>query len=150
VVVIVLDVELSIETDPSARDVEALAEGLSQHALPFTGARGFQPLAVFARDGEGQLVGGASGLVNRTWLHVSLLWVPESLRHQGLGSRLLGVIEAAAVARGCIHAHLDTSSCQARPFYEHHGYAVFAVLEDYPPGERRIFLSKRLGREPAR
>jgi hypothetical protein len=33
---------------------------------------------------------------------------------------------------------------QARPFYERHGYAVFATQEDNPPGHARHFLEKRL------
>ena len=65
-------------------------------------------------------------------------------RHQGLGSRLLTTIEAAALERGCSQAHLHTFSYQARPFYERHGYRLFATLEDYPPGQQRYFLRKTL------
>ena len=138
------DIELSVETSPAARDIEALGKGLTEHALPYTGRPGFQPLAVFARDPNGTLLGGAYGLVNWTWLHVSLLWISSELRHQGLGSRLLAAIEAAGVERGCTEAHLDTFSYQARPFYERHGYRLFATLEDYPPGHERLFLRKSL------
>ena len=138
------DIELVVETQPAARDIEALGKGLTEHALPYTGRPGFQPLAVFARDANGTLLGGAYGLVNWTWLHVSLLWVSAEMRHQGLGSRLLAAIEAAGAERGCKEAHLDTFSYQARPFYERHGYRLFATLEDYPPGHRRMFLRKSL------
>lgn len=138
------EIQLSVEMEPSATDLAALGKGLTEHALPFTGVPGFRPLAVFARDADGNLVGGASGLLNWTWLHVALLWVSAEHRDQGLGSRLLGAIEAAAAERGCTRAHLDTFSYQAKPFYERHGYRVFAVLHDYPPGHQRIFLNKRL------
>jgi len=138
------DLALTVETAPDPRDVHALAQGLTEHALPVTGRPGFQPLAVFARDRDGVLVGGMSGQVNWTWLHIGLVWVAAAQRHRGLGSRLLASIEAAAVERGCRHAHLDTFSYQARPFYERHGYRVFATLEDYPPGHRRFFLQKAL------
>ena len=139
------DVQLSIETRPQVRDVEALSEGLTEHALPTTGRPGFQPLAVFARDAGGALVGGAHGQVNWNWLFVSLLWVSAAHRHGGLGSKILGALEGAARERGCANAHLDTFSYQARPFYERHGYTVFAVLDDYPSGHQRIFLRKSLG-----
>jgi GNAT superfamily N-acetyltransferase len=138
------ELEFSIETSPADGDVEALARGLTEHALPITGAAGFQPLAVFARDESGALVGGAHGQVNWTWLHVGLLWVAAGRRHQGLGSRLLGTIEAAAARRGCRAVHLDTFSYQARPFYERHGYVLFATLDEYPPGHQRHFLRKSL------
>jgi GNAT superfamily N-acetyltransferase len=137
-------VTLTVETEPSDRDVAALANGLTEHALPTTGRAGFAPLAVFARDAEGALVGGVSGTVNWNWLHVSLFWISAAERHGGLGSRLLAAIEAAAIERGCAHAHLDTFSYQARPFYERHGYTLFATLPDYPPGQSRYFLRKDL------
>ena len=139
------DLTLTVETAPDPKDVEALGRGLTEHALPYTRRAGFKPLAVFARDGKGTLVGGVQGYVNWTWLHVSLFWISAEARRQRLGSSLLKAIEAAAIERGCTHAHLDTFSYQARPFYERHGYALFATLEDYPPGHQRFFLRKTLG-----
>ena len=138
------DVQLTIETEPSPGDIEALGDGLGEHALPFTGSAGFHPLTVLARDRDGTLVGGVHGQINWTWLHISLFWVSAELRRRGFGSRLLRAIEDAAVARGCLRAHLDTFSYQARPFYERHGYTVFATLEEYPPGHRRLFMQKTL------
>lgn len=81
--------------------------------------------------------------------HLAILWVAPGFRRRGLGARLLAAIESAALDRGCTRAHLDTFSYQAKPFYERHGYAVFAVLDDYPPGHERIFLRKTLGHETA-
>jgi GNAT superfamily N-acetyltransferase len=138
------EVKLSVEAEPDPRVIEALAQGLTEHALPVTRVRGFRPLAVLARDRGGALVGGVSGLVNWNWLHIALFWVAPDRRRAGLGSRLLAAIEKAAAERGCAHAHLDTFSYQARPFYERHGYAVFATLEEYPPGQKRYFLRKAL------
>jgi len=138
------DLVLTVETDPVAADVTALAAGLTEHSLPITGARGFLPVAVFARDAAGYLVGGVQGQINWNWLHVALLWVAAERRHGGLGSKLLATVERAGAERGCRWAHLDTFSYQARPFYERHGYEVFATLDDYPPGHQRFYLKKRL------
>lgn len=52
------------------------------------------------------------------------------------------IFAIAASDRGCTRAHVDTFSYQAKPFYERHGYEVFAVLDDDPPGHERIFLRK--------
>jgi GNAT superfamily N-acetyltransferase len=138
------ELAFSVETSPAERDVEALARGLTEHALPVTGSPGFQPLSVFARDRDGALVAGVHGQVNWSWLHIALFWVSADRRRQGLGSRLLTAIETAAVERGCSQAHLDTFSYQARPFYERQGYRLFATLENYPPGQQRFFLRKTL------
>ncbi len=143
------DVALEVTTDPRPEEVEALGRGLDEHARPVVDRPGFRPLAVFARDG-GRLVGGVSAMLNWNWVDIKLVWVEEGRRHTGLGSRLLQAIEDAARERGARHAHLDTFSYQARPFYERHGYRVFASLDDYPPGHQRHFLRKDLDRDGAR
>lgn len=138
------DLTLELDGEPKPEDVAALGRGLHEHALPLTGTRGFNPLAVFARDPSGEIVGGVYAHVNWTWLSVNLLWVAAGRRGTGLGSHLLASIEEAGRERGCLSAHLDTFSYQARPFYERQGYTVFASLPDYPPGHTRWFLRKRL------
>ena len=135
---------IGIETEVSAEDRRLIEEGLTRHALPTTRVPGFRPIAVLARDQQAALVAGAVGTTSWNWLHIGLLWVSESLRHTGLGSRLISEIEHAAAQRGCTRAHLDTFSYQARPFYERHGYRVFGTLEDYPPGHQRFFMEKEL------
>jgi GNAT superfamily N-acetyltransferase len=140
----VTDLAWSIESSPAGDDVRALSDGLTEHALPVTGRPGFQPIGVFARAADGRVVAGVYGLTNWNWLDISLVWVSPELRRHGTGRRLITAIEDAARARGCTHAHLDTFSYQARPFYEKLGYEVFAALEDYPPGHQRFFLRKRL------
>ena len=76
---------------------------------------------------------------------VDCLWLPEDLRKGGLGGRsVLGAAEREAWARGCRRARLFTYSFQARGFYERHGYTVFGVLEDYPPGHSQIWMRKDL------
>jgi hypothetical protein len=66
--------------------------------------------------------------------------------HTGRAARV--EIEDVGRARGCTHAHLDTFSYQARPFYEHHGYELFATLDEYPPGQQRFFMRKSLAGAP--
>ena len=139
------DYTISVETTVTAEDRRVISNGLTQHALPITLAPGFEPLAVFARDRDRTILAGVIGTVNWNWLHVNLVWVSETLRRTGLGRRLMAEIECVAVERGCTHAHLDTFSYQARPFYERLGYRVFGVLDDYPPGQKRFFMEKRLG-----
>jgi GNAT superfamily N-acetyltransferase len=139
-----MDLVVSVDATPSPRDVAVLEAGLTAHALPITNRPGFRPLAVFARDAAGCVVGGARGTTNWNWLHIGLLWVSDAERGQGLGRRLMSAIEDAGRARGCTRVHLDTFSYQARPFYEKLGYEIFATLDDYPPGHQRFFMRKTL------
>lgn len=54
------------------------------------------------------------------------------------------MIESEAAKLGCKYAHLDTYSFEARPFYEKHGYTLFATLGNYPEGHSKHFLKKTL------
>jgi len=76
------------------------------------------------------------------WLFVEALWVGEALRGRGIGRALMAGAEDFARAKDCHSAWLDTF--QAVGFYTRLGYERFGVLEDYPPGQSRHFLRKRL------
>ena len=112
----------------------------------------YAPIAVLARDKGGALLGGLIGSTSYGWLLIKMLWVTEAARGCGLGTRLMATAEAAALARGCHGAWLDTSSGRARGFYEGLGYQPFGALEnavgEHPEGHRRSFLRKRLNPRP--
>lgn len=103
-------------------------------------------LVVTVADEIGVVLGGLWGYTNFGWLFVQLLVVPEPLRGQGFGRKLMVAAEEEAFARGCRDAWLDTHTFQARGFYEKLGYETFGELENYPPGFARVFLRKRLTR----
>ena len=99
--------------------------------------------ALRLNDADGALVGGLSGRMAWDWLFVAALWVHRDRRGQGAGRALLAAAESHAAAAGCHSVWLDTF--QAREFYEKLGYTVFGALEDYPKGQTRCFMRKRLG-----
>jgi GNAT superfamily N-acetyltransferase len=92
----------------------------------------------------GHVEGGLTARIGFGWMFVELLFVPERLRRQGTGRALMEQAEAVAREKGCIGIYLDTFSFQAPGFYQRLGYAVFGEITDYPPGQCRFFLSKRL------
>ncbi|TCZ56740.1 GNAT family N-acetyltransferase [Roseicella aquatilis] len=98
--------------------------------------------ALRLEDAAGALAGGFCGSMAWDWLFVEALWVAAAQRGTGAGRALLAAAERQAVAAGCHSAWLDTF--QARGFYEALGYAVFGQLGDYPAGQTRWFLRKRL------
>jgi ribosomal protein S18 acetylase RimI-like enzyme len=110
---------------------------IKAHIIPYE-------IYVFMRDRQNKVVGGAVGYTFGDWLHVNLLWVDESFRNRGCGTKLLKMIENESVRIGCRHVDLDTLSFQARPFYEKQGYTLFATLDNYPEGHRKYFLKKDL------
>ena len=75
---------------------------------------------------------------------VSILWVDEAYRKQGLGSRMLCEVEREVKENGCTIIQLDTFDWQAREFYEKNGYSVFGILEDCPKGHCRYYMMKSI------
>ncbi len=140
---------LKSEVHPSEADVRTVREGL----LAFNvGQVGRDPqsasVSLFLRNRSGQVVGGLLGGWRWGWLYIDKLWVQDTYRKRGGGSRLLQAAEAEAVAAGCRDAVLETFSFQARGFYERHGYHIYATLEGFPPGYRQLFFHKQLSIEP--
>ncbi len=135
---------ITLENEPAEEDILAVREGLHTFNCLNASDDDHQSLVLLLRAEDGTLLGGLLGDTYWGWLHVGILWLEENVRRQGHGSRLLAAAEREALRRGCHHAHLDTMSFQALPFYEKHGYSAWGVLKDMPRGHSRIFLSKPL------
>jgi ribosomal protein S18 acetylase RimI-like enzyme len=129
------------DTPPEDR-LLAVDAGLERHnhaAAPLAHVR---PLAAFATDDSGTVVGGAVG---RTWgkcCELLQLWVAPEHRSRGVGSRLLLDFEARARARGCGVFYLTTLSFQAPEFYRRHGYDVLARIAGYPEGIVKFLMHR--------
>jgi len=101
-------------------------------------------LAGCIRSDSGEIVAGFSG---HTWggcCELSLVWVHEWHRGQGLGTLLLRSAEAEALARGCKRVVLATHSFQAPGFYERLGYERKYTIEGRPEGHADIIYVKVL------
>ncbi len=135
---------LTITSEPEASHEErsVIGDAVDNHNIRVTGDSAYFPVNLFLRDEDGVIRGGVLADLWGGWLHVRFLWVEEGLRQQGYGSQLLTTAEAEAKAKGARHAHIETFSFQARPFYERHGYRVFGELNDYPPGHDYYYLRK--------
>jgi len=135
--------KIRVEDQPSDEDVRTLIRNLVHYNDSQAEKENWQPLVIFVRDDQGQIVGGLNGYTHWGWLFIQHLWVAETRRGKEYGRELMQQAEQEALKRGCRHAHLDTFSFQALGFYQKLGYQIFGVLEDYPAGHTRYFLQKR-------
>jgi len=136
--------EPKLETilDPPDEVTRAIRDGLGAYNARILGDQDWCRVAIVVRSDEGQVLGGLLGSVSWDWLHVSHLWLDESVRGRDIGSELLRRAEALAVARGVTHAYLETTSFQALEFYLKNGYKVFGRLEGRPRGHTYYYLKK--------
>ena len=136
--------ELQIDNEVTAADEVRVVRGLLAFNEARIGPADERPVKFVARDSGGAVAGGILGHTRWRWMYIAKLWVDESARGQGLGTRLMEAAEDLARSRGCTDVSLDTFDHQARPFYEKLGYELFGTLEGYPPGSRQYYLRKRL------
>lgn len=119
----------SVTAEPSLADVAIIEEALIAYNVAKARPYDRRPLHVFLRDADGRTIGGLTGETNWDWLYVDCFWLPDDLRGEGWGAKLLDAAENAARARGCRHVRLFSYSFQAPAFYEKRGYKAFGVLE---------------------
>ena len=129
---------------PCESEINFIRSELEGFNRNIVGADGHTPLNIVEYDVDGNVIGGILGGTYWGWMYVDILWVHESHRRKGIGSKLLSEAEKEALDRGCHHVHLDTMSWQAPEFYKKHGYGVIGVLPDIPSGNQKILLMKAL------
>ena len=134
----------AVTDQPSPDDVAFIEDELVAYNVARARPYDRRPLPVFLRDAKGRTIGGITGETNWDSLYVDCFWLPDDVRGEGWGARLLAAAEDEARKRGCRHVRLFSFSFQAPGFYEKLGYRTFGVLEDYPPGQAQVWLRKDL------
>jgi ribosomal protein S18 acetylase RimI-like enzyme len=135
---------LTVETDPSLEDIRFLEDGLIDFNIQTTGITDGSFIGIFLRGDDGSRAGGLYGWVWGSTCYVRYLFVAESLREQGQGTRLMRAVEVEARARNCRQIALETHSFQAPGFYRKLGFEVIGRVEGYPLGHQYLTLVKRL------
>jgi GNAT superfamily N-acetyltransferase len=135
---------LQIEEHPNDDDLRQLVDGVRSYNRALTGQERPRAVAAILRDEEGNIVGGAYGELWGASVHIAAMWVAEEHRGKRYGSALLTSVEEYAAKHAHLLSYLETTSFQARPFYERLGYTVFGELPGIAPGCTLFFLRKDL------
>jgi len=139
------DPVLTLTDQPTENDEQVVERGLADFNAAKTGYRDWRPLAAPVRDPDtGQPLGGIIGRTSYGLLFINLVYLPETLRGQDIGSRLMRMMEDEGIRRGCVSAMLFTTTWQAPGFYERNGWREFGRITCDPPGSARVFMTKTL------
>ncbi|HFF5914925.1 TPA: GNAT family N-acetyltransferase [Legionella pneumophila] len=96
------------------------------------------------KDADEVIAGICSEVYTWNIVYISVFFVEEKYRDQGLGAILLKKVEEEAKRLGVTLIHLDTFDFQAKDFYLKHGYEVFGILDDCPKDHKRYYMKKVL------
>ncbi|MBW8779504.1 MAG: GNAT family N-acetyltransferase [Burkholderiales bacterium] len=138
---------LTVHDDDGLPEVSLVEAGLDATNAAVAALCNVRPLVVFARVQAEAVVGGALG---RTWgecCELRQLWVADSHRRCGLGTRLVREFERTARRRGCRLLYLETFSFQAKPFYAKIGYQVAAEIKGFEDGIIKYLMIRDLQSE---
>ena len=135
---------LQFAEHPEPEELLQIVNGVRKYNRDVAGRERPRAVACFLRDEDGRIVGGAHGDLWGSSVHIAAMWVSESHRGKGHGSALLTAVESYAASQGHLLAYLETTSFQARPFYEGLGYRVFGELPGIAEGCTMFFLRKDL------
>jgi len=135
---------LQLDENPSEDEPRQVVDGVRAFNRAAVGRERPRPVASFLRDTDGRIVGGVHGELWGTSVHIAAVWVAEGYRGKGHGSALLRAVEEYSAGRGHSLAYVETTSFQARPFYESLGYRVFGELPGIAEGCTMFFLKKDL------
>lgn len=140
---------ITTTTKPSHADAQRISQGIidfnRNHVPNLERIKQEVKFFTFARDVNEKVVGGIRATCFWNTLHIELLWLAEDYRGKGMGRQLMEAAEQFAQANNCEKAFVETTSWQARPFYEKLGYEHLATLNDRPKGHATHYLSKDLG-----
>ena len=141
-----LDWQICDEITEQQRD--AIVEGVLTHGRTQAHDGNAQPLACLVHK-AGRLVAGGVGRTEYQRLFVTHLWVAESLRRRGIGTRILLELEAEAARRGCAGSMIETLDERVASLYQRLGYVPVTVVAGYVgPFNRHIMLKPRITVSP--
>lgn len=137
-----MTLKLSFLENPDPDDVQILTNGIKTFAKQQRGFESLDFFACFIRDADNSIVGGCSGGTLYGGLHVDNLWVSESIRHQGWGTKLMQAALRYGNEKGCVFATVNTMDWEAIEFYKKLGFKLEFERHGFQKNSIFYFLRK--------
>ena len=131
-------------SDPNPNDVQWLCDGIMGNAQYIKGHSPVEFFGFFLRDDQGSLHGGLNGDILYGGMYISQLFIEDSLRSQGYGSKLMQKAEALAKEKNCNFVSVNTMDFEALEFYKKHGFYIEFSRNGYDKNSVFHFLRKNI------
>lgn len=118
----------------------------SRHALDLASLKQPNVLFAVARDGARVALGCGAIVLGPEFGELKRMYVSPRCRGQGVGKRLIALLESQAAERGCTLLKLETGPYQpeALGLYERCGYERRGPFGTYTDDPLSVFMQKRL------
>ena len=139
------------ERDMTSLELERMKAGFDEHTIDIgVVPQGNQRFGFVAMNGE-KFIGCISGLAYKNgeqfngWCYLTDLFVEKEYRLQGIGTKLLQLLEKKLLQQGINKIWTWTAGYEAPKFYKKLGYEVFVEMENwYSSGDSQVGLRKKL------
>lgn len=129
---------------PKLKDYKVLSDGMLSYHDKKGHRRTSEIINIFLKDTNKKVHGGIVVTVLWNGMEINSLWVEESLRGQGFGSKLVELAEKEGKLRGCTISYTNTFTWQSPEFYKKLGYKEFGKIDNFPPGSTLSYFFKNL------
>ncbi len=116
--------EISFEKNPHSSDIQVIGDGITAYAKKKKAFNPWDCFAFFIRDQEHRIMGGCNGNTLYGCLYIDQLWVSETIRNKGWGTKLINVALDYGKEHGCTFAIVDTMDWEGLDFYQGLGFVV--------------------------
>lgn len=142
--------QIAVDYEMKDEEVSVISKGLAEFNTPFFGQIKSTSFAIYLRDEDGEVVGGVTAWMRPGigLLCIDTIALPEHLRRQGYGTKLLLAAEEEGRKHGCTHAQLETLPFQAEDFYKKLGYVRIGHVEKLYGPYDAYYMRKTL-KEPS-
>lgn len=124
------------------KEADYIHKKLIEHNLRYI--TDYEDYVLCIKDDCENIVGGIVASRENERMTIDYLWVDESVRGNGYGTRLIKQIEEIAANSECTVVWLNTFGFQAPDFYLKMGYELFGTLENCINGYSQYFFKKTL------
>jgi N-acetylglutamate synthase-like GNAT family acetyltransferase len=134
------NIEYSIENNPDASDDKVIRNGIVDFNDQIIKEKASH-FSVFAKYNT-HIIGGALIWEHSDALYIDVLWCNEKYRKQGVGTKIITMIDGVAKNKGLPKIFVDTYEFQAQDFYKKHGFYCIGIIPKYLKDHDRIFMRK--------
>ena len=134
------ELKFEVKTNPDSEEQKIIRNGIIEFNESIIKDK-HECFNIIVKNNE-NIIAGAIIYQHKDALYIDVIWCLEEYRKNGIGSKLMNMIEDEARNKSIKKLFVDTYAFQAQEFYKKHNFKVISVVPEYLAGYDRIFMRK--------